>query len=95
MTKLTKDIKEIQRNINSGLAWRLEGSYGRMAMDYINHGLCMLGVQDHRDYWGNHVPNRNQVKEGAKGSYSFVASQHGEEYAKKVSKVTEVKRVAA
>ena len=61
-------IKAMQRLINSGMAWRLEGSIGREAMYYIEVGLCMLGVKGHRDYWGNYVPSRFEVKAGTKGS---------------------------
>ena len=71
----------IQRAINSGSAWSFQGSYGRAMMEAIREGFCMLGQSDARDYYGNHIPSRSQVKEGTKGSYEFVAAAMGEDWA--------------
>ena len=71
----------IQRAINSGSAWSFQGSYGRAMMEAISSGACMLGPRDARDYYGNHIPSRSQVKEGTKGSYEFVAAAMGEDWA--------------
>ena len=76
MTK--KEIAECQKLINSGNAWRLEGSVGRYCMDMINSGYCYLGLKGHRDYYGNYVPSRFEVQKGTKGSIEFVKKQ-GEE----------------
>ena len=70
----------IQRAINSG-AWGLQGSYGRAMMDAIEGGFCLLGKQPARDYYGNRIPSRDEVKPGTKGSYQFTARQHGTEWA--------------
>lgn len=70
-----------QLAINEGTAWRLEGSYGREMMFMIENGYCLLGPNDARDYYGNHIPSRTQVKEGTKGSYEFVKNLHGEHWA--------------
>ena len=65
-------IASMQELINSGTAWRLEGAVGREAMGLIESGDCMLGEEGHRDYWGNYVPSRHEVKPGTKGSAEFV-----------------------
>lgn len=78
----------IQRAINSGTAWSFQGSYGRAMMAAIESGHCMLGPNDARDYYGNHVPSRDQVQEGTKGSYTFVADRHGSEWADAMEKVS-------
>ena len=68
------EIAMFQDAINSGMAWTLQGSYGRQAMALIEAGRCMLGEVGHRDYWGNYVPSRYEVKPGTKGSAEFVAA---------------------
>ena len=70
----------LQRAINEG-QWGLQGSYGRAMMRAINEGCCLLGPRESRDYWGSHIPSRDQVKEGTKGSYDFVVSRMGEDWA--------------
>lgn len=72
---------DAQTLINSGLAWRLEGSIGRQCMAAIEDGTCMLGMKGHRDYWGNYVPSRKEVKAGTKGSFDYVAERYGVEHA--------------
>lgn len=71
-----------QRLINAGDAWTLEGHVGRTAMSLIEHGTCMLGFRGHRDFYGNYIPARNEVAEGTKGSFKYVAARRGEEHAK-------------
>ena len=61
-----------QALIDSGDAWRLEGHVGRTAMGLIKSGQCMLGEEGRRDYYGNYVPSRYEVKAGAVGSKEFV-----------------------
>jgi hypothetical protein len=76
----------IQRAINSGV-WSLQGSYGRAMMDAIEAGRCVLGRNRARDYWGNTIPSRDDVKQGTKGSYEFVADAMGADWADMVSEV--------
>lgn len=69
-------VAMFQRMIDSGMAWRLQGSYGREAMRMIEARLCTLGPVGHRDYYGNYVPSKFEVVSGTEGS---------EEYCKKMS----------
>ena len=69
MTKA--EIRAFQRLINSGQAWLMEGTIGRTAMDLIESGQCILGPVGHRDYYGNYVPSRFEVKPGTKGSIAY------------------------
>lgn len=62
-------ITEMQNNINSGLCWKLEGSYGRAAMQYLEAGACMLPKVQRKDAYGNLVPSRDNLKKGTKGTY--------------------------
>lgn len=50
------------------MAWLLEGSFGRMAMSAIEQGACMLPEEQHKDYYGNIVPSRNELMNGTKGT---------------------------
>ena len=75
-----EDYAAIQRIINAG-QWGLQGSFGRTMMDAIEAGACMLGKNPARDYYGNFIPSRDMVKDGTKGSYSYVADRFGEEHA--------------
>lgn len=70
-----------QHLINSGDAWKLEGHVGRTAMGLIESGLCILGEEGHRDYWGNYVPSRTEVKPGTKGSYEYAVARRGKAHA--------------
>lgn len=76
----------LQRAINSGM-WSLQGSYGRSMMHAIECGHCMLGRNDCRDYYGNHIPSRDQVQAGTKGSYEFVVERMGKAWADKMQEV--------
>jgi hypothetical protein len=69
--KLQKEagFQEMQQMINSGAAWRMEGSYGREAMNCLEVGSCMLPKVQHTDYYGNIVPSRDVLKAGSKGTY--------------------------
>ena len=60
---------EMQEKINTGMAWKLEGSVGREAMSLLDSGACMLPKEFKVDAYGNRVPSRDVVKDGSKGSY--------------------------
>lgn len=61
--------------IDSGQAWRLQGSYGRTARDLIQAGRCALGEVGCNDAYGNYVPSRTEVKPGSPGSPEYVAAR--------------------
>jgi hypothetical protein len=67
----------LQALIDSG-TWGLEGSVGRAMMDAIEDGRCTLGPAPARDYWGNYIPSRTEVKPGTKGSVEYAARMRGE-----------------
>lgn len=72
-------IEGYQSLIDSGMAWKLEGSVGRTAMDLIESGLCVLGPEGHRDYYGNYVPGRDEVEPGTKGSVEYAEARRDAE----------------
>lgn len=74
----TEEIEALQELINSGAAWKMEGAIGRAVMAAINSGECVLGEQGYRDYWGNYVPSRTEVKSGTKGSIEYQNQKLGE-----------------
>jgi hypothetical protein len=78
--------QSIQRAINAG-AWSFQGSYGRAMMDAINAGRCLLGNNASRDYWGNTIPSRSDVKAGTKGSFDYVADAYGSDWADEMEAV--------
>ena len=71
----------MQRAINSGMAWRVQGFYGRSAMDALESGLCMLPKEAHTDYYGSTVPSRTWLEPGSKGTRENVVNNYGEEWA--------------
>ena len=71
-------VEWYQELIDSGLAWQLEGSVGRTAMDLIEAGECILGEEGHKDYWGNYVPSRYEVVPGTKGSVEYAEARKEE-----------------
>ena len=70
-TTRKEEIEVIQMYIDNGMAWKLEGSVGREATRLIESGHCILGETGHKDYWGNYVPSRYEVKTGTKGSVEY------------------------
>jgi hypothetical protein len=59
----------MQNLINSGAVWSMEGSMGREAMYLLESGACMLPKTVYRDYYGNRIPSRDELKAGTKGTY--------------------------
>ena len=59
---------ELQKSINSGQCWHMEGSQGRAAMSALESGMCMLPTVDRTNAYGGIVPSRNRLKPGTKGT---------------------------
>lgn len=70
-----------QELVDTGMAWRMEGSVGRAAMDLLRAGKIVLGPVGHRDYWGNYVPSRHEVKPGTMGSVEYAEAMAAEDEA--------------
>ena len=60
--------EDIQDQIISGEIWMFEGAAGRMAMSLLNVGVCYLPDVETFDAYGNHIPSRNDLKAGTKGT---------------------------
>jgi hypothetical protein len=61
-------VTQTQEMINNGQCWLMEGSVGRFAADCLRIGVCVLPEDRKRDYYGNTVPSRNDIKAGSNGS---------------------------
>lgn len=77
----------LQRQINSGLIWKMQGSAGRAAMDAIKAGYCLCGHKPAADYWGSIVPSRDDLQAGTFGTIEYVAQHHGNDYAIDISAI--------
>jgi hypothetical protein len=77
----------IQKAINSGIGWKMQGSYGRTMMDAIRTGCCMLGIHRAQDYYGNTIPSRDDVEPGTYGSYEYVIEMQGQEWADNMGEI--------
>lgn len=62
-------LEEMQELINNGSVWKMEGSMGRNAMLLLESGACMLPKTSCRDYYGNRIPSRDDLKAGTKGTF--------------------------
>lgn len=71
---------QIQGLIDNGMAWKLEGSVGRVCMDAINAGACTLGETGHWGAYGQYIPSKHEVEPGTKGSVEYCEDRNwGEE----------------
>ena len=60
---------EMQTLIDNGSVWSMEGSMGRYAMELLECGACMLPKKAYRDYYGNRIPSREDLRKGTKGTF--------------------------
>jgi hypothetical protein len=80
-------FEALQRAINGGDAWRLQGAYGRAMMRAIEAGACLLGPAAVADAYGNPIPSRHEVEPGTKGSRDFVANARGDDWADRMAAI--------
>lgn len=90
-----ESAKLLQKAINDGTGWLLQGSYGRSMMQALEAGDCMLGLNPAKDAFGNRIPARHEVEAGSKGSRALVVQRHGEAWAQMLESVEEVHEVAS
>ena len=62
-------LAEMQEAINTGMAWKMEGSVGRTAMELLRTGACVLPKTAVVDVYGNRVPNRDDLVSGTLGTF--------------------------
>ena len=63
-------VDYMQRLINNGSVWAMEGSMGREAMRLLEMGICFLPKKSFTDYYGNRIPSRDELKGCTKGTYA-------------------------
>jgi len=76
----------VQKRINDGTIWRMEGSAGRLAMDLLEEGLCMLPKTRYRDFYGNRVPARDDLEPGMIGTWRYVEERYGRSWANRLAR---------
>jgi hypothetical protein len=69
--KLQKEhgFSNMQEMINSGQVWKMEGSMGHEALVMLEMGACMFPKNPQKDFYGNRVPSRHDLKAGTKGTF--------------------------
>lgn len=73
------ELQAYQKAIDSGIAFKLEGSWGRTTMDYLKSGLLLLPEKSFTDYWGNVIPAYTELQAGMFGTPEFVADKIDEQ----------------
>ena len=61
-------VFQLQKMIESGEVWKMEGSYSRDAIDNLHSGACFLPEESYTDYYGNKVPSRNDITRWSTGT---------------------------
>ena len=62
-------LAEMQEAINTGMAWKMEGSVGRRAMELLRTGACVLPKTAVVDVYGNRGPSRDELVSGTLGTF--------------------------
>jgi len=62
-------LADMQEAINTGMAWKMEGSVGRRAMELLRTGACLLPKKAVVDVYGNKVPSRDELVSGTLGTF--------------------------
>ena len=62
-------LAEMQEAINTGMAWKMEGSVGRRAMELLRTGAWVLPKEAVVDSYGNRVPSRDDLVSGTLGTF--------------------------
>ena len=86
MTELEKQALDVQRQINDGTIWR-EDATSRLALQFLEQGLCLLPEKPYRDNYGNKVPSRGSLKPGTIGTWSYVVARRGRSWADKLTSI--------
>lgn len=61
-------LTSAQNMMDTGDIWKFEGSVGRTASDLLEAGVLVLPEHANRDYYGNYVPGRDELRDGTKGT---------------------------
>ena len=64
----SREIEMFQKLISSGAVWKMQGAYGRHAMNLLRARKCELGEHRFIDAYGNVIPSKYDIKPGETGS---------------------------
>jgi len=87
-----RGVHKMQRMIDDGSVWKMEGSMGRKAMLLIRSGECYLPDKEHRDAYGNRIPSRDELEKGTRGTIenSIDFYKEKDEYDKEIEKTEQI-----
>jgi hypothetical protein len=82
-----REYRGIQKLINSGRGWSMEGAVGWAISAALHGGYVLLAREIGRDYYGNLILTRQDQIPGKPGSYSYVKKCHGERWANSMRRI--------